>query len=193
MLGVEGNNFQHSVTRRVILACAYMAIAAGLTLPLVVTLCHTREYQLIVFIISASCFIVIVGIILEWLAQRLSTVEGPVHDLRKASRVWAPGTFEDLKNLDNESLQFFHMRIKCSPSMGKCSVNKADPASVLTPPLQATSQACICCMDDFDATSNVAVLPCGHVFHEHCMVMWSLSAKGSTNACPVCRASFDIL
>ena len=46
---------------------------------------------------------------------------------------------------------------------------------------------CVCCLDDFTPKDTLAVLPCGHVFHEECVMKWFL-ADASAGACPMCRA-----
>lgn len=41
------------------------------------------------------------------------------------------------------------------------------PRSVLESGLSLEAQkTCLCCLEDFEASKQVAVLPCGHVFHE---------------------------
>ena len=54
-------------------------------------------------------------------------------------------------------------------------------------------QVCVCCLEEFHTDAQVAILPCGHTFHEPCIARWSLSATVGTGnmACPFCRTPFD--
>mmetsp|Transcript_3494 Transcript_3494/g.8218 ORF Transcript_3494/g.8218 Transcript_3494/m.8218 type:complete len:225 (+) Transcript_3494:22-696(+) len=55
-------------------------------------------------------------------------------------------------------------------------------------PIGLCSQGtCICCLEDFQHDSKVAVAMCGHVFHEDCLMKW-LYARPGTRLCPTCRA-----
>ncbi|XP_073225962.1 uncharacterized protein [Cicer arietinum] len=42
---------------------------------------------------------------------------------------------------------------------------------------------CAICLENFEATEEVMITPCNHMFHEDCLVTW-LTSKGQ---CPVCR------
>ncbi|KAG6502495.1 RING finger protein 44-like [Zingiber officinale] len=45
--------------------------------------------------------------------------------------------------------------------------------------------SCAICIDDFEATSVLSVMPCGHSFHSACLDEWLVRS----NACPLCRFS----
>ncbi|KAM9063787.1 E3 ubiquitin-protein ligase RNF103 [Sarcophilus harrisii] len=43
---------------------------------------------------------------------------------------------------------------------------------------------CVVCLENFDRGCLLTGLPCGHVFHQNCIVMW---LAGGRHCCPVCR------
>ncbi|XP_072493035.1 E3 ubiquitin-protein ligase RNF103 [Notamacropus eugenii] len=43
---------------------------------------------------------------------------------------------------------------------------------------------CVVCLENFDHGCLLTGLPCGHVFHQNCIVMW---LAGGRHCCPVCR------
>eukprot|EP00440_Ansanella_granifera_P000972 gb/GFBE01001049.1/.p1 GENE.gb/GFBE01001049.1/~~gb/GFBE01001049.1/.p1 ORF type:complete len:388 (+),score=50.01 gb/GFBE01001049.1/:1-1164(+) len=49
---------------------------------------------------------------------------------------------------------------------------------------------CLCCLSDMGPDDVVALLPCGHVFHEECIVSWAVSGTTAADTCPLCRLSF---
>mmetsp|Transcript_56938 Transcript_56938/g.133134 ORF Transcript_56938/g.133134 Transcript_56938/m.133134 type:complete len:144 (+) Transcript_56938:1-432(+) len=52
--------------------------------------------------------------------------------------------------------------------------------------------ACYCCLNEFENRCQIAILPCGHVFHEECIAAWSVSPSKNAGTCPVCRGSFAL-
>ena len=51
-------------------------------------------------------------------------------------------------------------------------------------------RACACCLEDYHMDSDVALLPCGHIYHQECIARWCV-ASGKAASCPTCRTSFD--
>uniref|UniRef100_A0A8C2EQ32 Ring finger protein 103 n=1 Tax=Cyprinus carpio TaxID=7962 RepID=A0A8C2EQ32_CYPCA len=43
---------------------------------------------------------------------------------------------------------------------------------------------CVVCLENFETDCVVMGLPCGHVFHQQCIVVW---LAGGRHCCPVCR------
>lgn len=43
---------------------------------------------------------------------------------------------------------------------------------------------CVVCLENFENGCLLMGLPCGHVFHQNCIVMW---LAGGRHCCPVCR------
>jgi hypothetical protein len=49
---------------------------------------------------------------------------------------------------------------------------------------QSSDDVCSICLDSYGETA--ARLPCGHFYHEHCIMTWVSSGQGS---CPICRST----
>eukprot|EP00435_Cladocopium_sp_Y103_P010822 s5238_g2.t2 len=81
-------------------------------------------------------------------------------------RLWAS------EELETSALEFHCMHIQVLPEGvevgGKVAhVDVLEKASVLESGLSsATQKTCLCCLEDFQPSSQVAVLPCGHIFDE---------------------------
>ena len=109
------------------------------------------------------------------------TLTAPRH-----KQVWASLT---LAEMESASVDFRLVQFGRSPSssprvarnvLGRVSV----PAAVAR---RGDQPACACCMDDFVSEEALAMLPCGHVFHEECIMQWFLTDL-SDGVCPMCRA-----
>ena len=49
-------------------------------------------------------------------------------------------------------------------------------------------QRCSICLKDFKRRRNACCLPCGHLYHQRCIVNWF--ARDIHMTCPICRADF---
>ncbi|CAK9097710.1 E3 ubiquitin-protein ligase RNF103 (KF-1) (hKF-1) (RING finger protein 103) (RING-type E3 ubiquitin transferase RNF103) (Zinc finger protein 103 homolog) (Zfp-103) [Durusdinium trenchii] len=56
--------------------------------------------------------------------------------------------------------------------------------------VECSTTNCVCCLTDFRRGDALAVLPCGHMFCEACIVGWSFSGRASSRLCPICRSDF---
>lgn len=63
------------------------------------------------------------------------------------------------------------------------AVIKKLPRTLITPEHVKSEEACAVCMEEYELKMEVLELPCGHLFHEDCVVPW-LSKHCS---CPNCR------
>ena len=46
---------------------------------------------------------------------------------------------------------------------------------------------CVVCLDPTLVKDDLWILPCGHIFHQHCILNWTRTH----NTCPVCRVPFN--
>lgn len=51
------------------------------------------------------------------------------------------------------------------------------------PTVEVVDDVCTVCIQCFESTVGAKQVPCGHVFHSHCLINW-LSLH---NSCPLCR------
>ncbi|CAE7429472.1 RHC1A [Symbiodinium natans] len=98
--------------------------------------------------------------------------------------VWSSCVFQDLA----EAVSTF-CKVYIGPDR---TCVEGDASSVLPARKVAQDATCVCCLEDFAPSSEVAVLPCGHVYHRECIVIWSFSNSTSAGACPICRSSFEL-
>ncbi|OLQ00650.1 hypothetical protein AK812_SmicGene16673 [Symbiodinium microadriaticum] len=76
-------------------------------------------------------------------------------------RMWASYRFEDLEV--SSIPQFRRVSITGGPST---ELSWSACASMVPTPSIKKDRSCLCCLEDFQPSSRVAVLPCGHIFHE---------------------------
>uniref|UniRef100_A0A8R7QI79 RING-type domain-containing protein n=1 Tax=Triticum urartu TaxID=4572 RepID=A0A8R7QI79_TRIUA len=68
----------------------------------------------------------------------------------------------------------------------------APPESIAALPTVAVTEAgldCVVCTDPLPPSASALRLPCGHLYHSHCIVRW-LSEQ---NSCPICRGSIPTI
>jgi hypothetical protein len=53
---------------------------------------------------------------------------------------------------------------------------------------KSRSDVCVICLQHFQSGDSLGELRCKHAFHSVCIERW-LNTRGSTQSCPVCRAS----
>ncbi|CAE7581461.1 RMR1 [Symbiodinium natans] len=103
---------------------------------------------------------------------------------KECRRTWASYKFEDLE-------------VSSVPEFRRVSISGPDAelswsacASMIPTPSIKKDKSCLCCLEDFQGTSSIAVLPCGHIFHEECITSWALATSKAGNSCPQCRSSY---
>ncbi|KAM4052292.1 E3 ubiquitin-protein ligase RNF103 isoform 1-T1 [Anomaloglossus baeobatrachus] len=62
--------------------------------------------------------------------------------------------------------------------------NSSEPDWTHWPENMLHCTECVVCLENFENASLLMGLPCGHVFHQNCIVMW---LAGGRHCCPVCR------
>ncbi|KAM9329877.1 E3 ubiquitin-protein ligase RNF103 isoform 2-T2 [Gastrophryne carolinensis] len=65
-----------------------------------------------------------------------------------------------------------------------CTEDNPEPNWSMWPENMLHCTECVVCLENFENGSLLMGLPCGHVFHQHCIVMW---LAGGRHCCPVCR------
>lgn len=74
---------------------------------------------------------------------------------------------------------------KAARSYGSYSTaGDAEPDWAAWPPEMLHCTECVVCLENFQHGCLLMGLPCGHVFHQNCIVMW---LAGGRHCCPVCR------
>ena len=113
-------------------------------------------------------------------------------DKKSCDCIWASNVFEELEFgvVDSHSLSFHSFHVEKGTDGAEWQQTGPAPLKSHACLFKPT---CACCLDDFQPRSQVAILPCGHVFHEDCIARWSLATSKSANSCPTCRTSFECL
>ena len=93
--------------------------------------------------------------------------------------IWACVDFDELATA---TPQYYIVRLE--PGSKTCRERRAHPPETKPWP----QKTCLCCLEDFQSQGTLSILPCGHVFHENCIVDW-FSASQTRGTCPVCRYS----
>ncbi|XP_063781113.1 E3 ubiquitin-protein ligase RNF103 isoform X1 [Pseudophryne corroboree] len=65
-----------------------------------------------------------------------------------------------------------------------CTMDSLEPNWSMWPENMLHCTECVVCLENFENGSLLMGLPCGHVFHQNCIVMWLV---GGRHCCPVCR------
>jgi Ring finger domain len=84
-------------------------------------------------------------------------------------------TYEELLELEDVKVTASAKALK---RLHRCTWGAPDAAGV-------RESACLVCQEDWAAGEKLACLPCGHVFHDHCVQQW---LREYSNKCPVCKA-----
>lgn len=93
-------------------------------------------------------------------------------DARPGEGVMAPGTRSSTSTHTNES--------------GRVPISTGEESSETTGTHRSTFNAA-----NDNAVAEVAVLPCGHKFHESCILTWFRGNRQANTQCPICRQPID--
>ncbi|KAM8940212.1 E3 ubiquitin-protein ligase RNF103 [Pelodytes ibericus] len=109
--------------------------------------------------------------------------------LDQACDTFSPG--EPTPNSASEACSCVQQQSKDSPCRQKtgsygshCTKDQTDPNWSFWPDNMLHCTECVVCLENFENGSLIMGLPCGHVFHQNCIVMW---LAGGRHCCPVCR------
>ncbi|XP_071982382.1 E3 ubiquitin-protein ligase RNF103 isoform X2 [Engystomops pustulosus] len=72
----------------------------------------------------------------------------------------------------------------CGSRVGFTTKDNLEPDWSTWPENMLHCTECVVCLENFENRSLLMGLPCGHVFHQNCIVMW---LAGGRHCCPVCR------
>lgn len=90
---------------------------------------------------------------------------------------WQPApeaTYEELLQLEDVKVTASK---KSLSSLKHCTWGTPEAANV-------KESTCLVCQEDWADGEKLAALPCGHVFHDHCVQQW---LREYSNKCPVCK------
>ena len=141
------------------------------------------ELVLIVMLSIMGCFCITFRLLLCCVNDRVQDEPELERAPDRGKQVWCPVVFGSVTEEAEPDFQL--VRVKKSKSsrpvkkvLGKVSVKDSNPI--------IPQETCICCMEDFLSADVVARLPCGHIFHEKCIMHWFLIRDSSL--CPMCRS-----
>ena len=110
---------------------------------------------------GAACVAVDHRAVTHWEQPQLTPAQ------KEVQRVWASEVFG---SLESSRLAFFSHSARRGPT---AEWENPTPAPWLTA-TPVPAKTCLCCLDDFEDANKVAILPCGHIFHEACQQLSSL-------------------
>lgn len=50
--------------------------------------------------------------------------------------------------------------------------------------IQEEDDTCVICLDAYEEGDKITTLPCGHLFHSRCIMLWF---SGNNGLCPICK------
>ena len=105
--------------------------------------------------------------------------------------IWAACKFRELQ-ASCVAHPIFNIVCVTSDQSNRCLVVCRNLATVdRRPPAKISCQrACACCLDDYHLNTDVALLPCGHAYHQECIARWCFSSVKKVS-CPTCRKPFE--
>ena len=142
-----------------------------------------------ILMMGIGALLVLLPAFLAWRERRVEGLDGVVSvpPISAGSFTWACCSFERLRHLGGSGLQFCH--VHAQEGRNATDWKRTNPVSV--PGMQVICEAaCICCLEEFQPNSQVAILPCGHMYHEECIARWSI-ARAFRASCPSCRVRYD--
>ncbi|EEB09693.1 ubiquitin-protein ligase E3 [Schizosaccharomyces japonicus yFS275] len=51
-------------------------------------------------------------------------------------------------------------------------------------------ELCVVCLENYQGNDFIRILPCGHIFHAHCLDIWMTRTFAN---CPLCKADYSML
>eukprot|EP00437_Effrenium_voratum_P006179 CAMPEP_0181420776 /NCGR_PEP_ID=MMETSP1110-20121109/12761_1 /TAXON_ID=174948 /ORGANISM="Symbiodinium sp., Strain CCMP421" /LENGTH=174 /DNA_ID=CAMNT_0023543829 /DNA_START=18 /DNA_END=542 /DNA_ORIENTATION=+ len=102
--------------------------------------------------------------------------------------VWASMPFQSLATGRPE---FRLMQVGVAAGTARPTKKVLQKADVL-PTQTWVQQTCLCCLEDFKGPDVISLLPCGHIYHEACLMEW-FTARRSSGSCPVCRQHAEMV
>ena len=166
---------------RLVCCCCMWIIICIFTVAMFTTVTATPMWlEAFVTVISASCCLCF-GCAVYLSPSRVE----PLRDVTKrhGRQVWSSVMFGSVTSADPD---FQLMEVESGTGTARRPVKTAlGKVSVKSKPC-IPEPTCACCLDDFSDEDVVARLPCGHVFHEECLMLWVLSQERPR--CPMCRS-----
>ncbi|XP_007896189.1 E3 ubiquitin-protein ligase RNF103 isoform X1 [Callorhinchus milii] len=89
-------------------------------------------------------------------------------------------TCEETKSNRKDSIHFGQSK----PGSHSCTTDENEPDWSVWPRNMLRCSECVVCLENFQTGCLIMGLPCSHVFHQQCIVVWLV---GGRHCCPVCR------
>jgi len=159
-----------------------------LLLGCLIAACQVKSIALKLVLASPIAISLVVAFlaVMRW-QRRVRTQTSKIETRRL---IWERLSFKSLMDRRNvwcASPNFMIMEV--NDSTHATEIEAATGLDFRTLPAQE-SPSCPCCFSDFLPDDTVALLPCGHIFCDGCLLAWVASSGDNSRNCPVCRASF---
>ena len=95
-------------------------------------------------------------------------------------------------NNNNNNNSFLEYTLHVKSAIQESIENILSNTNILKPYRRVyLSDKCNICKSEFKDNNQISiVLPCGHLFHENCILQWGKDKKMFDTPCPLCRVSF---
>ena len=175
--------YNTKVTVITAMSCALLSLV-GMVLVLLVTM-PSREGLPSLILTSMISSALLLGMIATACRHRSWSVNSQMP--AACSCIWAACEFSTLAT---RPLEYRHVHI--TNQEGTVEWVATSEVSDMPGLVETESvKTCPCCLDDFLPDSQVAVLPCRHVFHQRCIARWSMASAKKGALCPTCRTEFS--
>ena len=148
---------------------------------------HSRTWPTSLVLLLNSLLILAALACVYKVPSARGVVPAKIHEEGKF--IWASCAF-DMLHMPQHSLEFRNIQMRRGQAAAEWT--RSPPLSMVAQVQALPQKTCLCCLDDFLPSSQVAILPCGHVYHEDCVASWSFSTAAAAGSCPSCRLRYNV-